>query len=350
MTGTLLTLHVECPGYSVQALEPCDVERLQRLLERCVDYSVVVDGDAVSPTAADETLLDVPPGQSPDQKFVVGLVDGHGEIAGVLEGLRDYPDPGVWWVGLLLLAPETRQQGIGRRLLTAFANHVRSSGGRAIMLGVVADNRRALGFWREIGFTTVRTTEPRTFGKKIQTVQVMRRETHCGKAWVGSEPTSRDGEGPPLRPPVPRDYDALAGWVRDAVACARWAGPDLRFPFRVEELPALLAVSGSQSYCLGEAGAPLLAFGQYWVQAPGAVHLGRIIVSPQARGHGVGRRLCELLIAASLASTHATAVTLRVYRDNEAAVRLYASLGFMPLESECSPETLFLRYSAQGDR
>ena len=149
-----------------------------------------------------------------------------------------------------------------------------------------------------------------------------------------------------LRPLVPQDYEVLASWVADAVACARWAGPGLCFPFRTADLPALLAVPGARSYVLAEAGALPLGFGQHWVQTPEAVHLGRIIVSPQVRGHGVGRRLCELLIAAAIESTHATAVTLRVYRDNAVALRLYAGLGFLTVESEATAETLFMKRAA----
>jgi ribosomal protein S18 acetylase RimI-like enzyme len=43
-----------------------------------------------------------------------------------------------------------------------------------------------------------------------------------------------------------------------------------------------------------------MGFGQYWLTAPGTAHLGRIIVSPQARGRGLGRVLMQLLCAEAL--------------------------------------------------
>ena len=76
---------------------------------------------------------------------------------------------------MFLFAPEVRGQGIGQKVMQGFVDHVRASGGKAIMLGVVEDNEHAYRFWERIGFQPVRKTEPRQFGKKIQTVNVMRR-------------------------------------------------------------------------------------------------------------------------------------------------------------------------------
>lgn len=44
-----------------------------------------------------------------------------------------------------------------------------------------------------------------------------------------------------LRPPLPSDYATLAAWVGDVHACARWAGPQLKFPFAAAELQTLLS-------------------------------------------------------------------------------------------------------------
>jgi hypothetical protein len=44
------------------------------------------------------------------------------------------------------------------------------------MLGVVEDNLHAYRFWSNNGFEMVRKTEPRLFGKKNQSVFVMRRK------------------------------------------------------------------------------------------------------------------------------------------------------------------------------
>ena len=146
-----------------------------------------------------------------------------------------------------------------------------------------------------------------------------------------------------LHQPRPSDYEALASWVPDAVACLRWAGPRILFPFPVSELPDLLVVPGGTSYFLAEGCGVPCGFGQHWVIVAGSVHLGRIIVSPAARGKGVGRALCELLIGEAVRCTGANAITLRVYRDNAVAVSLYSSLGFLPVEADSDKEAIFMR-------
>jgi [ribosomal protein S18]-alanine N-acetyltransferase len=145
-----------------------------------------------------------------------------------------------------------------------------------------------------------------------------------------------------LRTPRPADYLAIASWVPDAAACIRWAGPRVLFPFAAAELPTLLSVAGGESLCLAETELAACGFGQYWVVNQGAVHLGRIIVSPASRGKGLGRELCRRLISRAIQATGAGAVTLRVYRDNPTALHLYSRLGFAPVEPESTEEVLFM--------
>lgn len=148
-----------------------------------------------------------------------------------------------------------------------------------------------------------------------------------------------------LRAPTAGDYAAIASWIPDAASGLRWAGPRLSFPFAASELPELLAVpgGGGSSWSLIDGSAEPCGFGQHWVLAPGAVHLGRIIVAPSVRGRGLGRVLCQQLISAALQSPSATAVTLRVYRDNRVAVGLYSSLGFVEVAAESTDDVLFMK-------
>jgi len=169
------SFQIDDPDYRLSKLETKDAETLQKLFEQCNDYSLIVEGKSMSPTAAVQTFQDVPPGRSTDDKFVYGLLDREGNIVGLLEGMRHYPEENIWWIGLLLLAPEMRGCGMGRKLLRSFEEYVRSESATAIMLGVVEENQAAYRFWQGQGFELVRQTEPRTFGRKVQTVYVMRK-------------------------------------------------------------------------------------------------------------------------------------------------------------------------------
>lgn len=157
-----------------------------------------------------------------------------------------------------------------------------------------------------------------------------------------------------LRPARPSDFLVLSTWIPDAAACTRWAGPRVPFPFAPDHLEGLLEARERSSHGLWKDGATLVAFGQHWVLTPGRVHLGRIIVAPEARGRGFGHALCRQLMAEAVQATGAHSITLRVYRDNAVAQRLYAGLGFAPVAAESDEEAWFmeapspLRHSAGG--
>lgn len=161
--------------HSLCNLHPDQAEALQALYERCADYTLLVEGQEVSPDAARETFEDVPPGHPLEHKFVYGVVNETAELTGMLEGMRHYPEEGVWWIGLFLLDPAVRGQGLGQKVIAAFVDFVQSQGGTALMLGVVEENKAAYRFWHGRGFSLVRITEPRTFGSKTQRVFVMQR-------------------------------------------------------------------------------------------------------------------------------------------------------------------------------
>jgi ribosomal-protein-alanine N-acetyltransferase len=99
---------------------------------------------------------------------------------------------------------------------------------------------------------------------------------------------------------------------------------------------------GGCSYSLVNLENQCIGFGQHWPTGPATAHLGRIIVAPNVRGHGMSRILCELLIKQAVEAIDALTVTLRVYRDNVIAVSLYSSLGFSVVESKSTEELLFM--------
>ncbi|MFZ6757189.1 GNAT family N-acetyltransferase [Undibacterium sp. Ji50W] len=150
---------------------------------------------------------------------------------------------------------------------------------------------------------------------------------------------------PTLRSAVMADYAVIANWINDAKACARWAGPQLVFPFDSADLPALLAKPEAQAFVLIDADKEVAGFSQFWRRDAQRVHLGRVIVSPKTRGLGYGRVLCKQLMQQAIAVTGLSVVSLRVYRDNPGALHLYSQLGFVAVEAESNAEVLAMEYS-----
>ncbi|HET9910575.1 MAG TPA: hypothetical protein VFQ13_01735, partial [Anaerolineales bacterium] len=76
------SFQIDDPNYSISGLRTEHSELLQKLCERCADYVLIVEGESVSPNAAQELLQDTPPGRSLDSKFVYGILDRQGDVVG----------------------------------------------------------------------------------------------------------------------------------------------------------------------------------------------------------------------------------------------------------------------------
>ena len=132
------------------------VTELQELLERCEDFEVLVTGHPPDPHAAADLLIEVPPDHPLRDKFVIGVWTDDG-LTAAIDVLRDFPEPHVWYLGLLLVAPEARGSGLGARIVEALKTWIRSHDGRTIRLVTQDQNPDALRFWLAQGFVQIGT-------------------------------------------------------------------------------------------------------------------------------------------------------------------------------------------------
>ena len=89
-------------------------------------------------------------------KFVIGVWTEDG-LTAAIDLLRDFPQPHVWYLGLLLVAPEARSSGLGARIVEALKVWMRSHDGRSIRLVTQDQNPDALRFWLAQGFVQTGT-------------------------------------------------------------------------------------------------------------------------------------------------------------------------------------------------
>ena len=134
-----------------------------------------------------------------------------------------------------------------------------------------------------------------------------------------------------FRPARASDLEAVLTWVPDAVACATWAGPKVRFPLRLDQLLAAIEFETTHTYVFEEP-ADLLALGQIRLfdnsRGGNRGHLSRIIVNPAYRDRGIGEAFVRNLIAeAQRLGCHP--ITLHVVKENATAIRLYERVGFV---------------------
>jgi GNAT superfamily N-acetyltransferase len=173
--GSSAEASLALPGCKVRLLQPGDEALAQTLLEVCADYCKLVTGLPPGPSAGVSLLVERPKGRGPDDKFVFGVFTEPAGLIGVLDVIRDYPNPRDWFIGLMLFGPSHRSQGLGRQLYLAFETWAVQRGARSILLAVVERNERARRFWKRLGFEPIEKRPRRRQGKRKNVVIVMKR-------------------------------------------------------------------------------------------------------------------------------------------------------------------------------
>jgi ribosomal protein S18 acetylase RimI-like enzyme len=125
----------------------------------------------------------------------------------------------------------------------------------------------------------------------------------------------------------PAQVPDLMTWFSDAGQLRTWGGPDFRFPFTAASFREDSKVDSIDSFSLVSEGKSLAAFGQCYLRV-GRCHFGRVGVSPQWRGQGLGTRLFREMAGWGLAEFGPRELSLFVNKTNTEAHRLYLRLGF----------------------
>jgi ribosomal protein S18 acetylase RimI-like enzyme len=129
-----------------------------------------------------------------------------------------------------------------------------------------------------------------------------------------------------------REPDAreVARWPGSPEEVRRWAGSDPGWPVDESVFGRWHADPDVRPYIIREGEVPI-GYGEVWVDEPEQeVELARIIVSPDQRGRGVGRRLVRLLLEQAALSGLPDAF-VRVVPENGAAIGCYRGAGFSPV-------------------
>lgn len=128
-----------------------DATRLQRLLDQCSDYYEMHERWGTPPDAAVYEMT-APGDRVQDDLLVLALEDGAGTLQAMIQMLKDHPERGMWWIGLMLVAPEQRSRGLGAQLVRHAISAASAAGAGALRLAVSVQNPRAESFWSRAGF------------------------------------------------------------------------------------------------------------------------------------------------------------------------------------------------------
>lgn len=160
-------------GYRIRRLASEDAPLLQDLWMRCTDFHELQEGEPTRDTAGMEDLAALPPGKAADDKFAFGI-SVHERLVGYADLVRDYPVPGEWSLGLLLVDPQVRSRGLGSRVYAALAGWAREQGADSVLIGVPEHNPGAARFWRRQGFEEMGRQEFTSSSGHVGRIRVMR--------------------------------------------------------------------------------------------------------------------------------------------------------------------------------
>ena len=109
--------------------------------------------------------------------------------------------------------------------------------------------------------------------------------------------------------------------------------PKAAFPLTTSQLQNAIAQRSDSTVV--ELGGKVVAFANFYRwEAGGCCSIGIVIVSPAARGRGVGRYLIEQMIGLASSRHQAAEVTVSCFNQNVAGLLLYPKMGFQPYAVE----------------
>jgi len=163
-------------GFRAVELGTQDVPELQRFFEGNPEYFIAIQGQPAGTTEAhDEIHGALPDGWPYTHKWILGFVDPSHALAGAVNIVSDLLAPGVWHIGLFILATRLHGGGAAHALYARLERWARDSGAQWLRLGVVVGNTRAERFWERHGFVEVRRRHGVAMGPQVNTLRVMAR-------------------------------------------------------------------------------------------------------------------------------------------------------------------------------
>jgi len=158
--------------FFIRLLKPDDENLIQELCERCPDYFMIIEGKMPEKSAGHEILFDLPPGKKLSDKFVFGVFNISNILVAVIDLVRDYKVAEEWILGLLLIDPNERGNGLGRHIHEYIKDFIRKHNGNRLRIGVAEENTLAMKFWTKAGYAVTDTVKA-TYGIKEHNVIVM---------------------------------------------------------------------------------------------------------------------------------------------------------------------------------
>ncbi|MBC6310255.1 GNAT family N-acetyltransferase [Listeria sp. FSL L7-1582] len=159
-------------NYHVKFLTEKDVELAEEVCAKCEDYFLIEQGTVATTENARDIITEIPKGKTKLDKFVMAVLDEADKPIGLIDVVADFPRKGQWIIGLLMLIPEERGSGFGKVLYQVIKDWASDGSADSLRIGVLEENKEAIGFWSHLGFEK-QEEKRQTFAGKEHTVHVM---------------------------------------------------------------------------------------------------------------------------------------------------------------------------------
>jgi ribosomal protein S18 acetylase RimI-like enzyme len=143
-----------------RVLDPvADIGAVLELMQRGADYIRLEDGHGPDAVRAEDFLTALVPGGRADQAVKLGIMQA-GRMVGIIDLGFGYPQEDDAYIGLLLLDPAVRGQGLGVAARSHVEAIARQRGAKRMLVAVLAENPGGQAFWQSQGFVPEKRFEP----------------------------------------------------------------------------------------------------------------------------------------------------------------------------------------------
>ncbi|MBE5107594.1 GNAT family N-acetyltransferase [Bacillus thuringiensis] len=139
------------------------------------EYFQIVSGRTPTREELIKDIEQTPPNTNSEQKKYCLLFVDKAPI-GILDYVENYPDKGIFYIGLFMIDGAMHEKKYGSKLYHLIETTIKEKGYQKIRLGVVHNNNKAFMFWTSVGFEHINTVETSNQSDSNWIVKVMEKK------------------------------------------------------------------------------------------------------------------------------------------------------------------------------
>lgn len=175
-----------------------EVPQLQSFFEANPLYFEKVNGQPPTPTEGHDEFHNLPPAHMPfNHRRTLAVLDAQGDWVAIAHVLSDFLAPGVWHIGLFIVATQWHGGGHAQALYRALERWMVAEGARWLRMVAVEGWTKAENFWQRQGYVQVRMREGIASGLRTNNVRVMVKPLTGGSITDYLHTVPRDNPGHP---------------------------------------------------------------------------------------------------------------------------------------------------------